>query len=200
MDDTYVVINLLYESEEKVNNIFNILRKHPYINIYKSLHWENKKEILKFLKKNKIIIKNKKLLLGEYAIWVTYIKCFRKLLKLDKKYKYFIVLEDDVIIPNNFLELIYKYYISNNYINIFGSIKLGNYLVGSIYNRSKLEKILFYLENHPIRFPIDLQLMYNDLLNEPSIKLVDYIKEIKSERIKSKKVKNFFNYSKKKEK
>ena len=27
MDDTYVVINLLYESENKINNVFKIIKK-----------------------------------------------------------------------------------------------------------------------------------------------------------------------------
>ena len=196
MDDTYVVINLLYESEDKINNVFKIIKKHPYINIFRSIHWSRNNDIINFFNYNKLNIFNKKLLSGEYAIWVTYIQCFQKLLNLDSKYKYFIILEDDVILPDNFLELVFKYYLSNKYLDIFGGIKLGHNLVGSIYTRDKIIQILNYIQNNPIEKAIDQQLSNNDLINEPTTHIVDYNKKILSERIESKKVKNIFYFQK----
>ena len=185
-DNIYYGILLLQQSPEKVDHVRKIIKRHPYFNIIPSIHWKtNLEEAINIFKVNNIKLKYNIDYLGELAIWGSYINAFIHFLKTDKKYEYFVLLEDDVIIKSNFRQLINNHYILSNYIRRVGASRLGQYLVGSMYRRDYIKTILLFIQKQGMIGPIDLQLMKYNYLKPFTLRVVDYNKNIKSERLES---------------
>jgi len=189
-DNIYYGILLLQQSQEKVNHIRKVTKRHPYFNIIPSIHWKNDLEkAINIFKVNDIKLKYNIDYIGELAIWGSYINAFMHFLKTSKKYQYFVLLEDDVIIQSNFRKLINNHYILSGYIKRVGAARLGQYLVGSIYKRDYIKTILLFIKKYGMLGPIDLQLIKYNYLKPYTLCVVDYNKSIRSERLESIKLK-----------
>lgn len=196
MDNTLFFVNLLHTNIDKVRHCKNLKKKFPFIKILKSIHWREISKIKKTLKQFKVKsltkkrydtrnyknLKIKYWCRSEIAIWATYLKTFNICLKTNKKYKYFVIFEDDVMLHKNFLKYLNKYYIENKLIDKEGGIRLGRNLVGSIFTREQIKKIFYFVQKYGIFKAIDDQLIEHNILKKFTVKLVEYNRNIKSEQ------------------
>ena len=120
--------------------------------------------------------------MSNIKLWITCLKNY-------PNKKYFIILEDDVILPDNFINLIKKYYINTGIIDKAGAVMLCPGKEDELYwnnvYKKRIKEILDYIQKYPITGPFDVFLIsqhkfikrYSSIPN-----LVYYNKNIKSQR------------------
>lgn len=200
MDNIITLCILLKEDKHKCSHMMGVFKKHPYIKFFPAIYWKtNMKKAINLYLNLGLNLKKKNMMLGSFCIWMSNIKLWLTCLKNYPNKKYFIVLEDDVILPSNFIKLIKKYYINTGIINKVGAVMLcprkTMNCIGTLYTRNQIEHILDYIQRYPITGPLDVFLIeHNDFIKRyPMIpNLVYYNKNIKSQRHLS------FEYKKKK--
>lgn len=196
MNKTLYKVILVKESEQKKNHYLKLKEKNSYLDKFKAIYWKNNlKEAKQIFSNNRIRIGNNGIKrVGVYCIWASNIKLWLQFLRNPKykKYKYLVVLEDDVIIKDNFRQKIQKKIINSGLLKRNGAILLTNLghatFLGVIYKRSYIKKILQYLRSYGIRRPIDIQMLGHKIVKRKGINFIDYNRKIKSERRKSTKI------------
>ena len=200
MNDIMTLCILLKEDKFKCGHMLQVFKKHPYIKFFPAIYWKtNIKKAIKLYLELGLNLKKKDMMLGSFCIWMSNIKLWLTCLKDYPNKKYFIVLEDDVILPNNFINLIKKYYIKTGIIDKAGAVMLcpGKKMncIGTMYTQKRIKEILDYIQKYPITGPFDVFLIsQHKFIKRYSLipNLVYYNKNIKSQRHLS------FEYKKKK--
>ena len=183
---------LLKEEKSKVNYMNSVFNRHKYIKFFPAIYWKTnvQKAINLFLEYD---LKLKcHLSQGAFCIWMTNIQLWIRCLKKFPKKKYFIILEDDVILPNKFLKLVNKLYIKTGIVDKVGAIMLYPKkpinCVATLYTSKQLKKILKIVFLFGITNRMDDYLVKDfKFIKKPNINLAKYNRKIKSRRETSEK-------------
>ena len=183
---------LLKEEKSKVNYMNSVFNRNKYIKFFPAIYWKTniQKAIDLFLEydlKLKCYLSQ-----GAFCIWMTNIQLWMRCLKKFPKKKYFIILEDDVILPNKFLKLVNKLYIKTGIVDKVGAIMLYPKkpinCVATLYTRKQLKKILKIVFLFGITNKMDDYLVKDfKFIKKPNINLANYNRKIKSRRETSEK-------------
>lgn len=189
---------LLKEDNSKVNYMNYVFKKHKYIKFFPAIYWKTniQKAINLFLEYN---LKLKCYLSqGAFCIWLTNIQLWMRCLKKFPRKKYFIILEDDIILPNQFLKFVNNLYIKTGIVDKVGAVMLYPKkpinCVATLYTRKQIKKILHAVFSNGITNRLDDYLIVDKkFVKRPNINLANYNRKIKSRRVTSEKNKHLKN-------
>lgn len=182
---------LIRENPRKCAHMYQIFKKHPYIKFFPALYWKtNFKKAVNLFLDLELELTHKTMSMGAFCIWMSNIRLWIKCLKDFPDKNYFIILEDDVLLPNNFIKLVKKYYIDNGLVDKVGGIMLCPKkkfnCIGTLYTRKHLETILDHIKENPINEVLDVYLIQrHKLIKRLLPNIVDYNKFIESVRTQS---------------
>ena len=187
----YKVI-LVKQSKEKVEHFNEMKKKNSFLSSFPAVYWkEDKAEIYKIFRRNKIKVNKNINRIGPLAIWASNIKLLTDFLS-NPKYKgkrYLVVFEDDVFPHKKFRKFLNLTMIRNGLLKRKGAMllsKLGHAnFIGVAYDRPHIRRILNYLKRVGIEKPIDLQLLNSKLVKKSNLPFVSLNRKVPSERHKS---------------
>jgi hypothetical protein len=182
---------LLRENSNKCAYMQEVYKKHSYIKFFPAFYWKTnfEKAVNLFINLD-LKLTHETMSMGAFCIWMSNIKLWITCLKDYSDKDYFIILEDDVVLPNNFISLVKKYYIDNGLADKYGGIMLCPQkkfnCIGTLYTKKQLEKILDHIKTHPISEVLDVYLIQRHrLIYRLLPNIVDYNRHIESVRTAS---------------
>ena len=146
MNSIITLCILLKEIKSKVNYMSYVSKKHKYIKFFPAIYWKtNIQKAIDLFSDYNLTLKCY-LSQGAFCIWLTNILLWSKCLKQFPNKKYFIIMEDDVILPNRFLNLVNRLYIKTGIVDKVGAVMLFPKkpinCVATLYTRKQLKNIL----------------------------------------------------------